>query len=209
MFPSGGRDAHSGEAYPNSQEKAGNEKERRPSGPCHACRVAWAMPRSMSLGSRAQQNAKRRPVRGPPCPRCDGRDRRDARRQGLRQDRPIERGWNAMARADTRCPPTAIGITSLPMTSCRRPDVSDRRRRQPASSTSEGSVASSGRRTSRRCASRRRRTRRCRSTSARAGAVDRYLVVSQFSIATDSRGVSLVKGEHATEPFASADAAGR
>ncbi len=33
------------------------------------------------------------------------------------------------------------------------------------------------------------------------------LVVSQFSIATDSRGVSLVEGEHATEPFASADAA--
>jgi hypothetical protein len=32
-------------------------------------------------------------------------------------------------------------------------------------------------------------------------------VVSQFSIATDSRSVSLVEGEHATEPFASADAA--
>ena len=35
--------------------------------------------------------------------------------------------------------------------------------------------------------------------------VDR--VLSQFSIATDSRGVSLVEGEDATEPFASADAA--
>ncbi len=32
-------------------------------------------------------------------------------------------------------------------------------------------------------------------------------VVSQFSIATDSRGGSLVEGEHATEPFAPADAA--
>jgi hypothetical protein len=32
-------------------------------------------------------------------------------------------------------------------------------------------------------------------------------VVSHFSIAPDSRGVSLVEGEHATEPFASADAA--
>jgi hypothetical protein len=31
--------------------------------------------------------------------------------------------------------------------------------------------------------------------------------VSQFSIATDSRGVSLVEGEHAAEPFASTDAA--
>jgi hypothetical protein len=31
------------------------------------------------------------------------------------------------------------------------------------------------------------------------------LVVSQFSSATDSRGVSLVKGEQATEPFASVD----
>jgi len=32
--------------------------------------------------------------------------------------------------------------------------------------------------------------------------------VSKFSSATDSRGVSLVKGEQATEPFASADRAG-
>jgi len=34
-------------------------------------------------------------------------------------------------------------------------------------------------------------------------------VLYQFSIAPDSRGVSLVEGEHATEPFASADAADR
>ena len=33
------------------------------------------------------------------------------------------------------------------------------------------------------------------------------LVVFQFSIATDSRGASFVEREHATEPFASADAA--
>ena len=32
-------------------------------------------------------------------------------------------------------------------------------------------------------------------------------VVSQFAIAPDSRGVSLVEGEQATGPFASADAA--
>ena len=31
--------------------------------------------------------------------------------------------------------------------------------------------------------------------------------LSQFSIGTDSRGVSFVKGEHATEPLTSADAA--
>ena len=34
-----------------------------------------------------------------------------------------------------------------------------------------------------------------------------HLVVSQVSIATDSRSVSLIEGEHGTEPFASADAA--
>jgi hypothetical protein len=35
----------------------------------------------------------------------------------------------------------------------------------------------------------------------------RIVVVSQFSTATDSRGVSRVEGEHSTEPFASPDAA--
>ncbi len=39
----------------------------------------------------------------------------------------------------------------------------------------------------------------------RAGRAHR--VLSPFAIATDSGGVSLVEGEHATEPFASADAA--
>ena len=36
---------------------------------------------------------------------------------------------------------------------------------------------------------------------------DELLVVFQFSIAPDSRGVSLVEGEDTTEPFASADVA--
>jgi hypothetical protein len=42
---------------------------------------------------------------------------------------------------------------------------------------------------------------------AAADEVERAPVLSQFSIAPDSRGVSLVEGEHAPEPFASADAA--
>src|ERR1700722_12740353 len=41
----------------------------------------------------------------------------------------------------------------------------------------------------------------------RAGVADPVLSLSQISIAPDSRGVSLVEREHATEPFASADTA--